>query len=470
VARKHNVYSHARFNQRVDDLSWNSEDSTWTLTVHDLSTGATRTETHDVVLTAIGRFNAWQLPQYPGINDYKGVLRHASHWDPSFDPTGKRVAVIGNGASGIQLVAHLQSSVARLDHYARNKTWIAAAWAGDERTFGPQPYTEEQKTLWKENPEAYLAFRKDLEDKYWRRFSAFFRGTPENAELRDRFIEIMRQRLAKKPELLGDLIPDWSPNCRRLTPGPGYLEAIAEDNVEYIRTPISHFTESGIVTTDGVERKVDAVFCATGANVTQVTPFSVNGPDGTDLRELWDPSNPKGYGFPYSYQGLATPGFPNLFFIHGPNGGGPSGTVPHSVETQVTMYAKFLRKISREGIKTMQPSRKATDEFVEYSDAFFGATVLSDNCSSWYNGGKPGGRVHGIWPGSAGHCTAVRREPRWEDWEYTYLGPEGNRFAWYFGAGWTRRESEDQSDMTPYLRLPGEVDLKDLHESWWGLP
>lgn len=210
------------------------------------------------------------------------------------------------------------------------------------------------------------------------------------------------------------------------------------------------------------------MFCATGANVSMVTPFPIVAGD-KDLRELWDPEG-KGYGFPYSYLGQATPGFPNLFFVHGPHGTGPSGTVPHSVENQLTMYAKFLRKAAREGVRTMVPSKRAADEFVEYSDAFFASTVLSDGCSSWYNGGRPGGRIHGIWPGSAGHVTAVRREPRWEDWEYTYLGPEGNRFAWYFGNGWTSKEADAESDMTNYLKVPGEVDLKNLHESWWELP
>ncbi|KAK3997817.1 hypothetical protein QBC44DRAFT_338382 [Cladorrhinum sp. PSN332] len=464
VARKHDVYRLARFRTRVDDLTWDATNSVWQITLTDLSTNAVATETADFVLTAIGRFNAWKLPSYPGIDTvYRGVLRHASHWDGSFDPAGKRVAVIGNGASGIQLVANLQKSVAQLDHYARNKTWIAGSWAGDERTLGPQPYTDEQKALFASDPEAYLAFRKELEDKYWRRFGAFFRGSPLNSELRDRFIEMMRNRLAKKPDLLKHIVPDFSPNCRRLTPGPGYLEAITEDNVEYITEKISHFTEGGIVTKDGRERKVDAVFCATGANVDMVTPFPIKGEDGTDLRTLWDPSpesitaNKKGgsHGFPYTYLGLATPGFPNLLFVHGPHGTGPSGTVPHSVENQIVTFAKILRKAGREGIKKMQPTKKAADDFVEYSDAFFAATVLSDGCSSWYNGGRPGGRIHGIWPGSAGHVTAVRREPRWEDWEYEYLGEEGNRFSWYFGNGWTRKEAEEGSDMTGYLRVPG---------------
>jgi cation diffusion facilitator CzcD-associated flavoprotein CzcO len=474
IATKYNVHQYARFGHRVEDLTWDNNDSVWKVTLTDVGTGETKVEVQDFVLTAIGRFNAWKLPDYSGINDYEGVLRHASHYDPTFDPTGKKVAVIGNGASGIQLVANLQKVVGHLDHYARNRTWIAGSWApGDERTLEPQAYTPEQVALFKSDPSAYLAFRKTLEDKYWRRFSAFFRGSAENAALRTQFTEIMRKRLAAKPELLEHILPDFSPNCRRLTPGPGYLEAIASPNVSYIRTPISHFTEIGITTTDGKSHPVDAVFCATGANVNALPPFSIHGPSGIDLRTLWDPvsNHPESHHFPYSYLGQATPGFPNLFFIHGPHGTGPSGTVPHSVENQLAMYAKFLRKVSREGIKTIAPSRSATDEFIAYSDAFFNDTVLSDHCSSWYNGAKPGGRIHGIWPGSAGHVTQVRREPRWEDWEYTYLGVEGNRFAWYFGNGWTGKEADGESDMTNYLKKPGEpVDLRDVHESWWELP
>ncbi|KAK4031771.1 hypothetical protein C8A01DRAFT_21065 [Parachaetomium inaequale] len=474
VARKYDVYQYARFNRHIDELVWDEAESVWVLTMHNTITGETLTEKADFVLTAIGRFNTWKLPNYPGINEYKGTLCHTSHWGPSFDVSGKNVAVIGNGASGIQLVANLQKVVGRLDHYARNPTWIAASWAGDERTFGPQPYSDEQEKLFASDPQAYLAFRKELEDKYWRRFSALVRGSAKNQDLRDRFTEIMRQRLAKKPELVEHLIPDFSPHCRRLTPGPGYLEAITEDNVDYIRTRIARFTETGIETVDGVHREVDAVFCATGAT-GNVTPFAIRA-GGKDLRDLWktgpygDGKDGSGYGFPFTYMGVATPGFPNLFFIHGPHGTGASGTVPHSVETQLTHFAKFLRKASTQGIKTMQPSQKAADEFLEYADAFFGATVLSDNCSSWYNGGRPGGRIHGVWPGSAGQLTAIRKEPRWEDWEYTYLSDSGNRFAWYFGKGWTSKEVDPESDMTSYLRLPEEVDLRAYHENWWESP
>ena len=103
---------------------------------------------------------------------------------------------------------------------------------------------------------------------------------------------------------------------------------------------------------------------------------------------------------------------------------------------------------------------------MEYSDAFFPTTVLTENCSSWANGGRPGARIHGIWPGSAAHLTLMRRQPRWEDWEYKYLSPSGNRFA-YLGNGWTKKEQDPNADMTPYLELAEENDLRRLHEGWF---
>lgn len=449
----------------MDNLEWIQSTSQWKVSVRDLSKDIPVIESFDFVITAIGRFNAWKLPSYPGMSDYKGLLRHASNWDPKFDPKGKRVAVIGNGASGIQLVANIQPQVTRLDHYARNPTWIATSFGGDDTSIEPKIIPEELKKSF-EDPQVYLAYRKSMEEKYWRRFHDYLKGSQKNEKARDEFLELLKQRTLKKPSLFHSLVPDFSPHCRRLTPGPGYLEAVAEDNVDYIQTKIKRFTTSGIETEDGVCRPVDAVFCATGANTDMVPPFPIRA-FGQDLTTLW---HPKGaYGFPYTYLGIATPGFPNLLFLLGPHGSGRSGTVPHSTEIQLALFAKILRKMSREGIKAMAPSQGAANDFVDYADSFFNTTVLSENCSSWYNGGKPGGRIHGLWPGSATHMTTVHREPRWEDWEYEYISTS-NRFAWYFGNGYTRKEGDPESDMTPYLKRPDNTDLKDLHESWWSIP
>lgn len=464
-ARKYNVYDKVKLNTKVKSAKWNQETAKWVVTTEDILTQE-REESHfDFILPAIGRFNAWRLPDYPGINDFQGHIRHTSNWDPEFDPANKRVAVIGNGASGIQVVPNLQRVAAHIDHYARNKTWIAGSWAGDERTFEAQPYSSEELQSFNDT-QTYLRFRKELEDKYWRRFNSTLRGSAENKEMRERFIEIMKERLRKKPELLETMIPDFNPNCRRLTPGPGYLEALAEENVDFIQTPIKRFTRTGIETEDGVHREVDAILCATGANVDFVPAFSI-GAYGIDLNKAWRHDGE--IGWPKTYLGLAAPGFPNLLFIAGPHGSGPSGTVPHSAENQLTYYAKLLRKVSTQGIKTIMPKENAVEDFIAYLDAFFATTVLTDNCSSWANGGRPGGRIHGHWPGSAAHLTIVRREPRWEDWDYEYISQSGNRFA-YFGKGWTAHELLEGSDMTAYLKDPESIDLRSLHESWWDLP
>ena len=459
VARKYNVYKLLRLQHNVTGAVWNPAKAKWELTVEKLECGESYREDFDILITAIGRFNAWKLPSYPGIDKFKGHLRHSSNWDPSFDPTGKRVAVIGNGASGLQVVPNLQKIVKQLDHYARSKTWIAGSFGGEGegRTLEPKYYSEDLLKSF-EDPGTYYKFRKELEGKFYSRFGTIFKGSRQNDRLREEFKNLMAQRIRRKPELFDSLIPDFSPNCRRLTPGPGYLEALTEENVTFIQTPIKNFTTDGIITTDGVERKVDAVICSTGANSDMLPPFPITA-YGYTLQTAWTPD-------PITYLGVAHPSFPNLLFIQGPNATGHAGTVPNQVETQVTYVARLLRKVSQQGIQTFAPSQAATDDFIAYSDEFFSRTVFSENCSSWANGGRPGARIHGHWPGSATHLNLVRRDPRWEDWEWTYRSQSGNRFAW-FGNGWTQKEASGEGDLTSYLKRPEEIDLRSYHEEWF---
>lgn len=382
TAAKHNVYKYIKFATRIDSAQWNSKDSKWVLELKNLKTGETFVEKFDIFITAIGRFNAWKLPDYPGIKDYQGHLRHSSNWDPSFDPTGKRVAVIGNGASGIQVVPELQKVVKHLDHYARSKTWIAGSLGGRDRKAEPMYFSEAQLKDF-EDPAKHLEYRKKLEDTYWRRYAAILKNSEENVAARTEFKELMKRRLIEKPELLDAIVPDFSPHCRRLTPGPGYLEALAKDNVSFIQTTIKRFTKDGIETEDGVHRPVDAVICSTGANIDYAFPFPVKSGE-INLASAWKHDGE--WGFPYSYLGVATPGFPNLFFIHGPNAAGQAGTLPHSVENQITYISRILRKISGQGIRTMVPKKEAADDFQEFADTFFPTTVLSEGCSSWTNG------------------------------------------------------------------------------------
>ena len=313
LAREHGVYDYTRFNQKVEQAEWLDAESQWRLTIKDLKTGEITEQSYDFVITAIGLFNNWRLPAYPGIDTFKGHLRHSSNWDPNFDPTGKNVAVIGNGASGIQVVPEIQKTAKHLDHYARSKTWIAGSIGGRDRQAGPMYFSEEKLKEF-EDSDAYLNYRKELESTYWRRFKDIYKDSEANSTLREQFKGLMAKRLEDKPELLDDLVPEFSPHCRRLTPGPGYLEALTKDNVSFIQTPIKRITKTGIETEDGVHREVDAIICSTGAKVDFTPSFSIIS-GGIDLSKAWAPDGH--WGFPYTYLGVATPGFPNLGFVHG---------------------------------------------------------------------------------------------------------------------------------------------------------
>jgi cation diffusion facilitator CzcD-associated flavoprotein CzcO len=462
LARKHNLPSITRLKTKVELARWHPDLAQWELNLNNVGRDRQYSEFFDFVITAIGVFNNWKLPEYPGMEDFKGPIIHSSNWT-DFDASGKRIATIGNGASGIQVTTELHKVASHVDHYARSRTWIAGSFAPGVRDRQDVPMvipTEKRDSF--NDAEAYLTYRKELESAFFRSFDGYLLDSEVNRNSREKFTEMMQKRLADKPELLQKLLPDFPPNCRRLTPGPGYLEALTKPHVELIQTPIERFTSDGIVTTDGSHRPVDAVICSTGANVNRAPPFPIIARD-LDLSRDWAPDGK--FGWPYTYLGTYTPGFPNLAFLLGPTASGVSGTVPYAVETQVTYIAKMLRKISTQGISAVTPSKAATDDFVAWCDAMFPRMTLSQYCSSWSNGGKAGQRIHGHWPGSALHLSHVRREPRWEDFEYTYKNGV-NRFS-YFGAGQTKKEKDQDSDVTLHLRLAEANDLRDLHERWW---
>ena len=201
LAKKYNVYEKTRFNQKVTSCHWKPDSAKWEVNVTDQKTGGESTEKYDLIIPAIGHFNEWRLPDYKGMNDYKGLLRHASNWDPSFDPKDKRIAVIGNGASGIQVVPELQKISAHIDHYARSRTWIAGSLGGLDRQVGRMLFSEEQLKDF-EDPEKYTAYRKGLEETYWRKFEAQIRDSNMRRNEVAQFKELMAQRLTDKPELL----------------------------------------------------------------------------------------------------------------------------------------------------------------------------------------------------------------------------------------------------------------------------
>lgn len=268
----------------------------------------------------------------------------------------------------------------------------------------------------------------------------------------------MAKKLAKKPEVMEALEPKWPPGCRRLTPGPGYLEALVEDNVNFVSTKIKRFTPNGIETVDGKLRNVDLVICATGFDTT-LKGFPVVGKGGRELNDVWEP-------YPQSYYGIFPPEMPNMMRFIGPNGASGTGGLIHLLECACEYMIKVVQKAQREYIKSIMPKMEAIENFTSHVDRYFTKTIYTQPCKSWMKRGKENGRVITIWPGSALHAAYAYDNPRWEDFEYTFAPETGDNYMSWLGNGLTLLQERnehtteylDEVDQPPVVNpLPHEV-------------
>jgi hypothetical protein len=353
-------------------------------------------------------------------------------------------------------VANLQPKVKHMDHYVRGRTWIAASFGSDivrERNDGQDgnfKYSIEEIELWKKKPAEYVKYRKSLEVGMQSGFAVTHRGTKEHAGAWQVFNKDMRGRLAKKPEIADHLIPEFPPLCKRLTPGPGYLEALVSDNVEVIPAGIEKIDETGIVTTDGKHRAVEAIVCATGFDTSFQGRFPIIGRNGVNLQERYRAR-------PETYLGLCTDGFPNFFQSLGPNHGLGHGNLIIIIESIALYVGQILQRLGRGNVKTIEPKRKPVENFTNFCDAYFKRTVFSAECGSWYKSAPPNatpeerkrGRVTALWPGSSTHAIRALQKVRFDDFDMTTA--DNNDFGW-FGDGWSTAErSGDQEGLSWYL-------------------
>ncbi|OAG44504.1 hypothetical protein AYO21_01500 [Fonsecaea monophora] len=447
VATKYDALKYMKFKKEVVSAEWNDQEGKWYVRLKDAETGQEFVDTADVVCSAVGILNQWKWPAIAGLQDFKGDMFHSAHYDPSYDLTGKRVALIGGGSSGIQILPKIQPKAAHVDHYMKGKTWIPPAGIGGEglmeRNGDPiTPAADLER--FKKNPEEYIEYRKQIENILHRPVEALYQNTEGMQVLWDFCKEHMKTKLAKKPEIYEQLVPDFPPGCRRLTPGPGYLEALVEDNVSFISTPIKQVYSDGIETDDGTKRPVDTIICATGFDGVYKVHFPVVGKGGAQLRDQWD-------DIPEAYLSMAPENMPNYFIFLGPNGGPGLGSAVPFLENEAKYMIKCIQKLQREWYKSMLPKREAIKSFGRYADRYFKPTIFAANCRAWWrHKNSPEGRLLAIWPGSQLHGSFVFENPRWEDFDFE-LRPEvkGELFEW-LGNGLSRRQIEMEGT-TEYL-------------------
>ena len=339
--------------------------------------------------------------------------------------------MIGCGSSAIQILPHVQKKCPKVFNFVRGGTWISQPFGStftekilrNSAEQGNHSYTENERSRFREDSEYYQSFRKEMESFINKDFPCLFPGSPEEIAGTRKIRDHMMQKLAPRPGVYEALEPRFTPGCRRLTPGPGYLEALTEPNVTLIKCPIVNVVKDGVVTADGRLWKTDAIVCATGFDCSHIPRFPVVGRNGCSMAHKWQKRA-------VAYLSHSVPDFPNYFTVGGPNSATGGGSLLLILESVMSYVVKAVQKISREHIVTMEVKETVLASWQQHLDTYFPSTVHVDDCTSWY---KINGEIIGLWPGSSLHAMKALEYPKWEDYDYeTSEGP----YKW-LGNGWT---------------------------------
>ncbi|KAF3052045.1 hypothetical protein E8E11_003889 [Didymella keratinophila] len=437
------IRKYIKLQHQIEHVEWDDQAGLWRLKVRNLITDEVLDDSAEFFINAGGVLNNWKWPDIPGLKSFKGKLMHSAHYEEGYDLTNKRVAVIGAGSSGVQIVAAIQRKVEHLYHWVRSPIWITAGfaqtWAG--RNGANFQYSEEQLQFLRDNPKKYLEYRKQIENELNQRFKFIMKGSSAAATARSYAESEMRTKLNNNPRLVDKMIPkNFNPGCRRPTPAPGYLEALVASNTTTFTDPITSITETGFVDHEGNEHAVDVIICATGFDTSWLPrfPFIAH---GLDLRDLWC-----GEEGVTSYLSVGIPGFPNTFSFCGPYGPLGHGSFMPLIEQWTRYILSAITKCQVEDIKSLAPKMEPARQFRQHADLFLQRTAWTSPCRSWFKQGRTDGQA-AIWPGSRLHFLKMLESPRYEDYEICYWNQ--NMFN-FLGNGFDMRE-EDGRDITNYL-------------------
>ncbi len=376
VAERYGVADDIAFGTSVNGAEWIDEAQHWVL---DTSAGPV---TAQFVVSAMGPLTEPIFPAIEGRESFGGVQMHSARWDHSVDLAGLRVATIGTGASAIQFVPAVAQTAARVDVYQRTAPWVLPRTDRDTLAIERALYRR-IPALQRLSRAAIYAARELL--------VAGMRGNRLVRGALERLGRAHLQRQVREPELRRKLTPDFEVGCKRILLSNAWYPALQRPNVELVTDAIARITPTGVVTADGIEREVDAIIYGTGFHVTTPPAADViRGRDGISLAEHWQ-------GSPKAYNGTSIDGFPNLFFLVGPNTGVGHTSILLMIEWQVQHLVQAITEAKAQGIGSYDLQPAAMAEWVREIDAMSDGTVwLSGGCASYYVDAT--GRNSSTWP------------------------------------------------------------------------
>ncbi|WP_433525102.1 flavin-containing monooxygenase [Nocardia pseudovaccinii] len=365
VAREYNVLDKHLFDCDVTAARWNNATNLW----HIESTRGSFTA--DTVVSAVGALCEPALPDIKGINGFEGEIFHSARWNHDADLTGKRVAIIGTGASAIQIVPSIAPKVAHLDVYQRTAPWLLPRM--------DRPYTLPERFAFRHIP----GFQRLSRAAIYAARETQVVGLAKVPALMQAFELISKAKLQleiRDPELRKKVTPNFRIGCKRMLISNDYYPALSRPNVDVVTDGIAEVRANSIVTKDGTEREIDALIVATGFHVTDSPTYdAISGKDGRTLAEVFDEIGQQGY------KGSAVANFPNMFFLLGPNVGLGHTSMVYMIESQINYIADALATVDRLGLRTVEVKRAVQDTYNKNLQGKLVKSVWSTGgCASWY--------------------------------------------------------------------------------------
>lgn len=396
VADFSGVRPHIRFDAEVQTLTFQEASSTWRVSWRDKS-GQVTEEDFDFVITAMGLLNRPSIPDFPGIERFKGQIIHSAAWDPTVKLDGRRVALVGTGASAFQIGPEIYQRVQHLSVFQRNPPWmLPTPTYHDDLKPGMQWLLSHVPSYgrWVRFWQVWIGVEGRLHlvgvDPQWKHPISV---SAPNEALRQECLALLEQQFADRPDLLPKVTPNYAPGAKRMLRDNGTWPAMLKSaNVDLVTEGISHLSEGAVHTTDGRVHEVDVIICATGFKAADfLYPLQIRGPGGADLHAQWD-------GDCRAYLGITVPGFPNFFMTSGPNTGVViNGSVVFVLECQVEYILRALKHMFATGRRRIEARTEAYEAFNAYIDQ--GNTTKAwavDSVNSWYK--NKAGRAAQTWP------------------------------------------------------------------------
>ena len=397
-AEKYKLIPHIRLNTSVEKGVFDETNGLWTVTARGGDKFTAR-----ILLNCSGGLSEPALPQIKGLDTFTGKVFHSARWDKSFDPKGKNVAVIGTGASAIQIVPAVVHQVKHLNLFQRTAPWILPKPDKDISQF--------RRKLYKSLPFMQSLHRARL---YWSHelMAIGFVVSPAIMRLGGKIVIRFLNKSINDPVLRKKLTPTYTLGCKRILLSNEYYPAMEQPNLSLITEGIEEITAKGIKTHDGIQHDVDTIILATGFQAAEgVLRYEVKGKGGLDLNDVWRDGAE-------AFLGTSISGFPNMFIVVGPNTGLGHSSMILMIEAQVGYIMQAIKTLREKGAKYTDVKKEVEKEYNNDLQSRLAKTVWqSGGCMSWYQ--TRNGKNVALWPGFT--FTFMRKTKHFEPDKYEWV-------------------------------------------------